>query len=266
VSVYQDEGVVLRTIRLGEADRIVTVMTAEHGKVRAVAKGIRKTNSRLGARLEPATGVALLLWRGRELDIVRQAEVTEGRRELREDLGRLSKAYAMLEVVDHLAPERTPMPGVYRMLKGALGVLAEGSPPLLVPAFILRLLSHEGSAPVLEVCASCGASEDLVAFDLGEGGALCRECRRGRAVSKAALSLMHEALSGKLREVLDEPEGPLAEEVRSVTTEAIEWHLERRVRSLHSTIADVGAHRQLRVPGEWQDEPGTEVGTEAPGR
>ena len=86
VSLYRDEGVVLRTLRLGEADRIVTMITKGHGKVRAVAKGVRRTKSKFGARLEPLSHVALLCWQGRELDIVNQAEVTDTFRAVREDL------------------------------------------------------------------------------------------------------------------------------------------------------------------------------------
>ena len=87
VSLYRDEGVVLRTLRLGEADRIVTMITKGHGKVRAVAKGVRRTKSKFGARLEPLSHVTLLCWQGRELDIVNQAEVTDTFRAVREDLG-----------------------------------------------------------------------------------------------------------------------------------------------------------------------------------
>jgi DNA repair protein RecO (recombination protein O) len=245
VSLYSDEGVVLRTIRLGEADRIVSFATAEHGKVRAVAKGVRKTTSRFGARLEPATRVRMLCWRGRELDVVSQAQVVEGFRRTRESLGRLAKAYAMLEVVDQLAPERVPVPELYAMLVGALGVLEADDPAMVVPAFILKVLVSEGSAPVLDMCVACGCTSALVAFDLGQGGALCRSCRRGRPVSGEALALMRLVLGGKLREALGEPEGALASEVAEITTEAIEHHLERRVRSLHTNLQ---AHSAPREP------------------
>ena len=87
VSLFRDKGVVLRSYRLGEADRIVVFLTERHGKVRAVAKGVRKTNSKFGARLEPLTHVDLLLWQGRsDLDIVNQVEVLEAYRPIREDL------------------------------------------------------------------------------------------------------------------------------------------------------------------------------------
>src|SRR4029079_8534951 len=102
-SLYRDEGVVLRTWKLGEADRIIVFLTRGHGKVRAVAKGVRKTKSKSGARLEPTTNVALQLYEGRELDIVTQAETIDYFRSIRDDLDRFSRASAMLEAVDQLA-------------------------------------------------------------------------------------------------------------------------------------------------------------------
>src|SRR5918993_3696149 len=110
MALYRDQGVVLRTMRLGEADRIVTLVTRGHGKVRAVAKGVRKTKSRFGARLEPMSHVSLLLYRGRDLDVVSQAESIDHFRALRDDLDRLTRAVALLEVVDQLAQERQENP------------------------------------------------------------------------------------------------------------------------------------------------------------
>src|SRR6516165_7854209 len=121
MSLFRDNGVVLRTYRLGEADRIVVFLTERHGKVRAVAKGVRKTTSKFGARLEPLTQVDLLLWQGRsELDIVNQVEVLNTFRAVREDLDRVPRGMALLEVADQLAQERHPDPRLYTMLTGAL--------------------------------------------------------------------------------------------------------------------------------------------------
>ena len=106
MSLYRDQGVVLRTIKLGEADRIVTILTQTSGKVRAVAKGIRRPGSRFGARLEPTSHVALQCYRGRELDIVTQVETIDSFRALREHYGCLTHAISMLEAVDQIAQER----------------------------------------------------------------------------------------------------------------------------------------------------------------
>ena len=154
--LYRDEGVVLRTIKLGEADRIVTILTQGHGKVRAVAKGVRKTSSRFGARLEPMSRVALQCYRGRELDVVTQAETLEANRALREEYGLLTHAIPMLEAVDQVAQEHEPNPALYRMLTGALRALAELQNPVVTSAFFWKLLSLEGIHPMLDDCARCG--------------------------------------------------------------------------------------------------------------
>ena len=103
--LYRDVGVVLRTYKLGEADRIVVLCTQGRGKVRAVAKGVRKTKSRFGSRLEPGSHVSLQLYEGRELDIVSQAELVESQQALRDDLDRLGRAAAILEAVDQVSQE-----------------------------------------------------------------------------------------------------------------------------------------------------------------
>ena len=232
MSLYRDQGVVLRTMRLGEADRIVTLVTAGHGKVRAVVKGVRKTKSRFGARLEPLSHVALLCWQGRELDVVTQAEVLDHLRIVREDLNRLSRATAMLEAVDQVAQERQANPRLYEMLVGALRALAARDAPLVVPAFFWKLLALEGYQPLLDACAICGAESPLVAFDLSEGGTLCRSCRRGVAVSPHALDLVRRILGGDLAGALEEPAGAATHEVEVLASSALEHHLERRLRAL----------------------------------
>jgi DNA repair protein RecO (recombination protein O) len=234
VSLYRDDGIVLRTFRLGEADRIVTLMTRGRGKVRAVAKGVRRTTSRFGARLEPLSHVTMLCWQGRELDIVNQAEVVESFRVVREDLARMTKAYTLLEVVDQLAQERHANPRLFDMVLGALRVLDDNDAPLLVAAFLLKVLALEGSAPTVDECVSCGATDDLVAFDLTEGGVLCRSCRRGRALSPGGLELLRRVLGGGLASALQEPAGPLADELTELATEATEVHLDRRLRSVRT--------------------------------
>jgi DNA repair protein RecO (recombination protein O) len=228
VSLYRDQGVVLRTFRLAEADRIVVVMTQATGKVRAVVKGVRKTKSRFGSRLE-----ALLMYQGRgELDTVTQAETLDHFRSVREDLDRLAKATSMLEVVDQVSQEREANPALYRMLVGALRALAARDSPLIVPAFFWKLLALEGLSPVLDRCARCGSPDDLVAFDVDEGGVLCRSCRQGAPISPEALELMRRILGGDLARVLEVPSGPAVHEVDHLAGRTVEHHIERRLRSL----------------------------------
>jgi DNA repair protein RecO (recombination protein O) len=236
VGLYRDQGVVLRTYRLGEADRIVVIATRTSGKVRAVAKGVRKTKSKFGGRLEPVSHVALQLYEGRELDIVTQAEAIDHFRAIREDLERLTKATTLLEAVDQVAQEGEPNARLYTMLVGALRSLAAHDSALLVPAFFWKLLALEGAQPILDECASCGASAadgrvELVAFDLADGGTLCRSCRRGMPVSPDALALIRRILGGDLAAVLRDDAGPVAHDVGALATRALEFHLERRLRS-----------------------------------
>ncbi len=232
MSLYRDDGVVLRTWRLGEADRIIVLMTAEHGKVRAVAKGVRKTRSKFGGRLEPTSHVAVQLHRGRgDLDIVTQAETLDRFEGLRLDAERFADASSLLEVVDVVAPDREPDRERYRMLVGALRTLDERPAALVVPAFLLKLLAHEGLAPQLDVCVRCGVDGPLVAVDIGEGGVLCSDCRRGRAVSPSAIAVMRAVLGGGLSEALAVTDPSVCAEVDGVATLAVEYHLERRLRS-----------------------------------
>ena len=243
MTLLRDSGVVLRTYRLGEADRIVVLVTEGHGKVRAVAKGVRKTTSKWGGRLEPLSHVSLLLWQGRgDLAVVNQAEVVDHFPELRENLERVACGLAMVEVVDQLALEGHPDPGLYRMLVGALRALTDArtDPLMVAPAFFLRVLAHEGAEPILYACAACGRPDgevELVAFDLTEGGTLCRECRRGRAVSGEALEVVRAVLGGALGRVLSSPRPACADEVTSLATEAMEGHIDRRLRALHTAAA-----------------------------
>jgi DNA repair protein RecO (recombination protein O) len=148
--LYRDTGVVLRTYKLGEADRIVVLLTEQHGKVRAVAKGVRKTMSKFGARLEPLSHVRLLMYQGRELDIVSQADSVDTLAPLVGDLDHLTNGLAIVEAVDQMTLDREPVPHLYRMLVGALRTVAERSGPLVVPAFYWKLLASEGVRPELD--------------------------------------------------------------------------------------------------------------------
>ena len=184
--LYRDVGVVLRTYKLRESDRIVVIMTQDNGKVRAVAKGVRKTKSKFGARLEPMSHVRLLLYRGRELDIVSQAESVESLAPLLSSLDRASQGIAAIEAVDQLGLEREPNPRLYRMAVGVLRTIAERPAALNVSAFYWKLLAAEGLEPQLDACVRCGEAEpdvQLVSFDLNEGGVLCRACRSGQPIS-----------------------------------------------------------------------------------
>ncbi|MDA8291909.1 MAG: DNA repair protein RecO [Actinomycetota bacterium] len=242
MATYRDEGVVLRTVRLGEADRIVTLATPVHGKVRAVAKGVRRTKSRIGARVEPLTHVTLLCWKGRELDVVTQVEVLDSFRAIREDLDRMAPALTMLEIVDQVAVEQHPMGELFTTLVGALSTLESSDSPLVLAAFCWRLLVVEGVAPVVDSCVRCGSDGPLVAFDAAEGGFCCRECRRGPAVSPESVEIVRRIVGGGIRRVLDEGAHESDGEVEQIAIRAVERLLDRRLRTTRHAL-DSGAPR-----------------------
>src|SRR5215469_11126959 len=195
VAIYRDDGVVLRTHKLGEADRIVTVLARKSGRIRAVAKGVRRTKSRFGARLEPFTHVDLLLYTGRSLDIVTQAETLRPYGEqLASDYPRYTTGTAMLETAEKLTPvEKEPAMRQFLLLVGGLRTLVEAAhdPRLVLDAYLLRSLAVAGYAPALEECAICGspasqAQGGLRAFGLASGGLTCQACRAPGAATPAA--------------------------------------------------------------------------------
>ncbi len=161
MSVYRDDGIVLRTHKLGEADRIVTLLGRRSGRVRAVAKGVRRTKSRFGARLEPFTHVDLQLYTGRSLDVITQAETLRPYGEpLAADYPRYTTGTAMLETAERFTPvEKEPALRQFLLLVGGLRALGEGEhdPRLVLDAYLLRSLAVAGYAPALDECAICGA-------------------------------------------------------------------------------------------------------------
>jgi len=232
--LYRDEGVVLRTYKLGEADRIVVLCTRGHGKVRAVAKGVRKTKSKFGSHLEPMSHIAVQLYEGRELDIVTQTESIDHFRAIREDFDRIGRASSMLEAVDQMSQEGGVNPRLYQMLLGGLRSLDARNSPVVLPAFFWKLLSLEGFHPMLDGCARCGDDDGpFTAFDLDEGGVLCASCGRhmGRRIDADTLQMVRRILGGDLRGALAEPPGPTTVATERLALTSLEHHLERRLRS-----------------------------------
>jgi len=231
--LYRDQGVVLRSIKLGEADRIVSIMSQGNGKVRAVAKGIRKTGSKFGARLEPASHVMFQCYKGRELDIVTQVETIDANRALREHYGCLTHAVSMLEATDQVALEREANPALYRMLERALRTLAERPSPAVSTAFFWKLLSLEGFHPVVDACARCGADGPFTAWDMEEGGVLCATCvLGGRPIAPESAEVIARIVGGGLNGVLaDPPDDRVLNEVERLAISSLEYHSERRLKS-----------------------------------
>ena len=239
--LYRDEGVVLRAIKLGEADRIVTIFTQGHGKVRAVAKGIRKTTSKFGARLEPTSRVALQCYKGRELDIVTQAETIDANRVLREEYALLTHAIPMLEAVDQVAQEREPNPALYRMLTGALHTLADDPQParharVLLEAALARGFPPDARRlrPVRRVRRRTTTASTSWSRSISTRAARCAgACARGggRPVTPGGARAVAARARRRPQRRARRDAGPAAHEVEHLGIRALEHHVERRLRS-----------------------------------
>ncbi|MCI1641192.1 MAG: DNA repair protein RecO [Actinomyces sp.] len=234
---YRDEAVVLRTHKLGEADRIITLLTSGNGQVRAVAKGVRRTSSKLGARVEPFSVVDVQLHRGRTLDVITQAEtIASHGRDLARDYDLFTPATVMAETAERLtadSPEGAH--AQYLLLVGALFAMSHRrhDPMLVLDSYLLRALAIAGWAPSCFDCAVCGAPGPHRAFSIPEGGAVCEACRPAGSAAPApgALALMGDLLSGDW-EAADASEGYCRGEAAGLVSAYTQWHLERRLRSL----------------------------------
>ena len=230
--LYRDNAVVLRSWKLGEADRILSLMTQQNGKIRCVAKGARKTQSRFGSRVEPTNHLQVQLYRGKgELDTLTQVESIDRYPVLREDLELFARASSMLEAVEVVAQDREPNEGLYTMLARALHTVAHSESHLVVAGFFLKLLQREGFAPAVDVCVLCGRDTDLTHLSVEDGGTTCSTCRAGTPLSVEALALLQLALGGQLGAVLNQPASPATREVDVLSTRLLEHMLERRLRS-----------------------------------
>ena len=267
MSIYRDDGIVLRTQKLGEADRIVTLLARRSGRIRAVAKGVRRTRSRFGARLEPFTHVDLLLYTGRSLDIITQAETLRAYgKPLARDYPRYTAGTAMLETAERFTPvEKEPSLRQFLLLVGGLRALGadEHPPRLVLDAFLLRSLAVAGYAPALDECAVCGTRapagpdpgdllnepdpDDLLAgsltgpaarpalraFGIAAGGLTCQACRApGSATpSPPTIALMRALLRGDWAQA-DASERRHQAECSGLVAAYVQWHLEHSIRSL----------------------------------
>ena len=174
------DAVVLRRHDLGEADRIVTVFTAQHGKVRAVAKGVRRPTSKLGGHLELFIHSQIVLARGRNLDVITQAETVSSFLGLREDLWRASHAYYVAELLDRMTEDRAENLPLFRLLLATLDrVSSARRPDQAVRFFEMQVLGLLGYRPELRHCVQCRRDLDpeRVAFSSADGGVVCPECR-----------------------------------------------------------------------------------------
>jgi len=234
--LYKEQGIVLRSIKLGEADKIVTILTQGSGKIRAVAKGIRRTSSRFGARLEPLTHVSLLLYSGRNLDTVTQAEIISPFLVIRDHFNLIAAAETMLESVDKVAEEHERNVRLFMLLLTGLRALEldPADPAAVAESFLLKLLSVSGFHPSLSACAVCGAPGPHQRFAAGQGGIVCVHCAAGEAgpVSEAAVRWLDALARVDLPAAGGmTPPDDTRREARAMLYGFTEYYLERRMRS-----------------------------------
>jgi len=255
---YRDRAVVLRTHKLGEADRIVTLLTRYNGKVRAVARGVRRPSSKFGGRLEPCSHVDVQFVRGRNLDIIAQVETVAGySRPLRDDYARFTAGEVMLETVDRLvAEEGDPALRQYRLLVGALHALGRGTsdgkrpPALILDSFLLRSLAIAGYAPALAVCARCGAECPQVWFSATSGGLVCPSCRPSgaRRLEASTWTLLGALMAGDWPSTRGVTQSD-SEMAHRVIGDFVNWQLEHSLRSLPLLDTGDGALADDEDPG-----------------
>ncbi len=235
--LYRDEAIVLRTHKLGEADRIITMLSRNHGRIRAVAKGVRRTTSRWGSRLEPFTHVDLQLAEGRNLDTITQAEtLTPFHSRLGLDYERYTTGTAMLETAERLVvEEKQPALQQFLLLIGGLRALTspERIPGAVLDSYLLRSLAVAGYAPSFDVCARCGDPGPHRWFSPAAGGVLCGDCRvPGSANPAPETVLVLGALLGGDWPVVDSADPRHLKAASGLVAAYLAWHLERGLRSM----------------------------------
>lgn len=234
--LYRDAAIVLRTHKLSEADRIITLLARERGLVRGVAKGVRRTKSKFGARLEPGMIIDAQLYEGRNLDTFTQVEILAPYGDaIARDYDAWTAASAMLETAERLIEARESSRQQFFLLAGGLAALAGGehAPGLVLDAFLLRSLAVAGWAPSFRDCARCGEPGPHKAFNVSAGGAVCASCRTpgSSAPALATLALLGALLEGDWATA--EASDPVhRREGRGLVAAFLQWHLERGVRSL----------------------------------
>lgn len=236
---YQCEGLTLKKTPLGEADLLVTLFTREQGKVRAVAKGARRSTSKLVGHLEPLTQARFSISRGRSLDYVNQAQVTENFAGLKDDLEAVTKALYVAELVDGFGAEENPNPPLFTLTLDTLHAIAQ-QPELDWPLrfFEIHLLAVSGLMPELYRCVECNQtlSPGEHRFSPAVGGTLCSSCQPEKAhvrpLSLRALKVLRLIHRRPMADVLSlKADSGLTDELKSLSGGTVSYWLEREIRS-----------------------------------
>lgn len=237
--VYQTEAIILKRTKLGEADRILTFYTPELGKLKAVAKGTRRPQSKLGGHVELLTHSRLMLARGRNLDLVTQAQTINNFLPIKDDLERISRGLYIAELVDSFTGEHIEDHKLFNLLLEALHQLSQAkNGELVLRYFELNLLDHLGYRPQLQQCTSCNSPlrPEANFFSSSQGGALCYDCGyhepMARPLSLNALKVLRLWQSCNYITAMRVRINPeLAAELEQVLREYIRYLLERQLKS-----------------------------------
>ncbi len=245
MAYYQSEGIVLRTYDLGEADRIVVILSPEHGSIRAVAKGVRRPRSKLSAVIQLFSQASFMLYRGRQLDTITQGEMIEAFRPLRLDLDRMASAAYVGEWAGLVARERQLAVELYQLVLTALTALCHsplGQLDMVLRRFEMGLLEVSGYAPQLRRCVHCGQKVGPFVFSTSDGGIVCNECKgtvKGRTLRPVILAQLQA-----LRKLPFSRLGVLRihaaaeKEIASLLQEFLQYRLEFRPKSL-AALAEI---------------------------
>ena len=236
---YRCEGLTLRKASIGEADLVVTVFTAERGKVRAVGKGARRSTSKLVGHLEPLTLSRLSMALGRELDIVSQAEVLDGFAAVKADLTTMTRGLYVAELLDGFGPEDSPSQGLLRLAVNSLRALPDAvEPETPLRYFEFHLLRLTGMLPELYQCVECRreVEPDNHRFSINLGGVLCLRCNPPEAWARPlslramkVLRLMHRGGLAKVAALNLSP--ALAAELKAILSSTVRYWLGKDIRS-----------------------------------
>lgn len=234
VAIRNDQAIVLRAYPFGDADRVVVLISPNNGKIRTVAKGVRKTKSRFGGRLEPFTHVDLILYEGRNLDTITQVAIVEPFRQLRKDLDSVVAAGLMVEAVDAVAQEDESSVRLFLLLQRGLKALDAGLyTGDLVTSFLLKLAEVVGVAPALAACATCGRTESLSRFSFAAGGVLCSTCHHDGGVRlRSGITRYLEVLARAELMSLPQVDPDLSREAMGIARRFVEYHLDRKLSSM----------------------------------
>ncbi len=247
---YNAPVIIIKSIDFSEADKLVTVFSEQYGKLRAIARGIKKPKSSLRSCVQPFCYSQLHFYRGRDLELITQGKLLDFFGNSREDLERTLYSTYLMEMLDKSLLDRMPVPGLFGLTLNTLqSINNHGLNPLFIRRFEFNLAVNLGYGPVLNQCVSCGQSQTLVGFSLAEGGMVCRECRHTTKagiinISGECLAILRQ-LEGANNNVLRRlrASAPALDQLEHFLEQYLQYHLERKF-NLKDTIRYLKPPRQ----------------------